>query len=156
MIDLETCLQSLHNMRPLDIHRAVRARHYHTCLTFKPRISVRCCWSRRFTSRIKFPWSSIKPIFTASALRSRRTNSSLLHLSSSSSLIFESSSVGLSALLTISWGCVAFSILVLDYSNGRIKVSILQRSVTYEFSAQSNQSQLHTWTKIYTLYLTSI
>lgn len=70
-------------------------------LTFKLRISLRCCWSRRFTSRIRFPCSTMTLLFSASVLRSRRTSSSLPHTSSSSSGILETSPVGLSAPLSM-------------------------------------------------------
>lgn len=79
-------------------------------LTFKLRISFRCCWSLRLTSRIRLPCSTMTPLFSASALRSRRTSSSLPHFSSSSSFILETSAAGLSAL------CCEPSILSILYS----------------------------------------
>lgn len=81
-------------------------------LTFSPRISFRCCWSLRFTSRMRFPWSRMALIFSDSALLSRRTKSSLLHFSKSSSDTLERSSDWLSAFFAIAawcWGCVGFS-----------------------------------------------
>lgn len=83
------------------------------CFTFSPRISFRCCWSLRFTSRIRFPCSTMALILSASALRSRRTSSSLLHFRSSWSVTLDKSSVQLSELLAApdcSWAWAGFSI----------------------------------------------
>ncbi|KAF3842443.1 hypothetical protein F7725_024394 [Dissostichus mawsoni] len=55
-------------------------------------------------------------LFPASALRSLRTSSSLPHFSSSSSLILEISSAGLSALLDT---CAPFSILLVEVVKGK-------------------------------------
>lgn len=88
-------------------------------LTFSPLISFRCSWRLRLTSRMRFPWSRITLILSASDRLSRRTSSSLVHLSSSSSVRPEMSSAGLSLFAMDSWrlGCgwgwsggVAFSI----------------------------------------------
>lgn len=83
-------------------------------LTFSPLISFRCSWRLRLTSRMRFPWSRITLILSASERRSRRTRSSLVHFSMSSSLSPEMSSAGLSVFAMDSWswgwGGVALSI----------------------------------------------
>lgn len=84
-------------------------------LTFSPLISFKCSCRLRLTSRMRFPWSRITLILSASDRLSRRTKSSLVHLSSSSSVRPAMSSAGLSVFAMESWswgwgGGVAFSI----------------------------------------------
>lgn len=89
--------QPIHLMRSLPVGRPglqLQGSHLSPLATFRPRISPRCSWSRRFTSRIRLLWSSIALIFSASARRRLRISSSLLHLSSSSSDTLDKSSAG--------------------------------------------------------------